>query len=300
MHSTINSHSHPIHNALSRNLIFTHGKGGVGKTVVSQAIALSLAKQGARTLWVTLEDPTLPAGEIKQVETFLWHMNCDFTSAFEEYAAMKIGVSQLTRIFLKNKLIQYLSQAAPGVHDLVLLGKIWFERTHYAHIVVDMPSTGYGLALFQSTYNFVKLFRGGPLHRDAQSILETLKEPQSTGHLIVALPEEMPLRESLELNAFLAEIFPQNPAAFLVNRTFPTVLQENQEELSPDSWPSPVAHSIEEYARKRFILENYNMRLWMDQKIPFGKLDFIPPPPTNSSHIVVQELAKQIQAKAYV
>ena len=64
---------------LNRNLLFVGGKGGVGKTVVSQAIALNHASRSKRTLWVTFEDPTRPMGKLKQINNSLWHINCDPT-----------------------------------------------------------------------------------------------------------------------------------------------------------------------------------------------------------------------------
>jgi len=297
---------------LNRNLIFVHGKGGVGKTVTSQAIALCLSAKNERTLWVTLEDPTLEIGKLKEVNPHLWHLNCDFTLAFEEYALMKIGVPRLTQLFLKNKLMRYLAKAAPGIHELVLLGKIWFERLHYSHVVVDMPSTGYGLALFQSAENFSKLFRTGPLHKDAESMIQSFKDPHVTGHVIVALPEETPLRESLELNDFLKKLFPENPAAFLANRLFPKVPQKESETESeagnPALWSSPLALSMEDYVQKRYWLENHNMRLWRDADIHYGELTFIPPPVpsaitshrNNPLNNIVSQLAEQLHAKAYL
>jgi len=221
----------------------------------------------------------------------------------------KIGVSHLTRLFLKNKVIRYLAHAAPGIHDLVLLGKIWSERTQYSHVVVDMPSTGYGLAFFQSAENFSKLFRGGPLHRDAEAMLETFRDPYSSGHLIVALPEEMPLRESIELNEFLLHLFPKNPAAFLINRVFPAGpkgLNEWSEEIDPDfsappqSWKSPFAKSATDYVLKRAELENFNKRIWQDLGISFGELPYLPPPSADDPFALSHLLAEQLRNKAYV
>lgn len=296
---------------IHRNLLFVHGKGGVGKTTVSRAIAQALAEPTAadslepqknlsrKTLWMTLEDPLYPIGEVRQLSPFLWHLNCDFTQAFEEYAALKIGMAPLTRIFLQNKLIRYLAKAAPGIHELVLLGKIWHERTQYAHVVVDLPSTGYGLAMFQSTENFVRLFHGGPLNKDANEMLGTFNDPDATGHLIVSLPEEMPLRESLELQTFLARMFPKNSAAFLVNRLFPKLPLENPpyEEI-PTSWPSPLASSAKEYAMKRILLERYNLRLWREAGLSYGELDFVPPQ-NSSKQSLVDQIVQQLQNKAY-
>lgn len=287
-----------LRSSLQRNLVFVHGKGGVGKTLVSQAIAHRLSEGQKRTLWVTLEDPTRAIGEVQQLNSHLWTFNADFNLAFEEYAALKIGAAHLTRLFLKNKLMRYMAKVAPGIHELVLLGKIWHERLHYDHVVVDLPSTGHGLALFQSTDNFVRLFRGGPLNRDAEEMLDTFRDPLKTCHLIVALPEEMPLRESLELNDYLTKMFPENPAQFLVNRVFPEIpLTEEEKSELPQNWKSPVAHSLDEYAKKRYRLERFNLRLWKDANIQFGELDFIPPAPHDS---LISTLSQQFQDKAYL
>ena len=48
---------------MQRKLLFVVGKGGVGKTAVSQALALSLSRRGKKTLWICFEDPTLPTDE---------------------------------------------------------------------------------------------------------------------------------------------------------------------------------------------------------------------------------------------
>lgn len=306
----MNPESKILASTLNRNLIFVHGKGGVGKTAVSHAIALSLAQKAPassssgekpKVLWITIEDPLLPAGEITQLEPNLWHLNADFLKSFEEYASLKIGISHLTRLFLKNTLIRYLANAAPGIHDLVLLGKIWFERLNYTHVVVDLPSTGYGLAFFQSTENFAKLFRGGPLHRDAEAMLDTFRDSHLSGHLIVALPEEMPLRESIELNQYLQQLFPENPGAFIVNRVFPCPPAELINlNANPKEWKSPIAESGKDYAVKRAELEHFNMRIWRDEKIPFGILDYVPPPLTDEARSLPKHLQQQLKNRDYL
>lgn len=306
--------AHWIQGRLTRSLVFVHGKGGVGKTVVSKAIAQCLSDRGHRTLWVAFEDPTVSPGEFKQVGPHLAHLNCDFTLSFEEYAAMKIGAPRLARLFLQNRVIQYLAKAAPGIHELVLLGKVWFESSRYSHVVVDLPATGHGLTMFQSTENFARLFGGGPLTKDAEGMLESFRDARSTAHVIVALPEEMPLRESLDLNDYLKKAFPKNPASFLVNRLFPHISSKPESKTdsknlkseseapteSPDSWPSPVPESASDYALKRLKLEEFNLRIWREENIPFGKLDFIPPPLEDTQAVIVKALAKQLHSKNYV
>lgn len=286
-----------LRSVLRRNLIFVGGKGGVGKSLVAQAVARALASEGRKTLWVSIEDPLLPPGELKKVTQNLWHLNCEASSSFEEYAAMKIGGGALTKIFLQNKLMRYLSKAAPGIHELVITGKIWHERQNYQHVVVDMPSTGYGLAMFQSTINFSRLFTGGPINRDAESMLATFASPRETGQLIVSLPEEMPLQESIELNDYLLKLFPQNAPAFLVNRRFPEVDHSDED---PDTWTSPLPLSALDYARKRSVLENFNLDLWKNHKIEYGELDYVPPRAQDAAEEISQRLADQLRARDYL
>jgi hypothetical protein len=286
---------------LNRNLLFVSGKGGVGKTVVSQTIALRLNQLGKRVLWATFQDPLMPSHEMQEIRPGLFHINCEPSKSFEEYAALKIGMAGIARLFLQNKLMRYLAKAAPGIHELVLLGKVWFERLNYDHVIVDMPSTGYGLAMFQSTRNFSRLFQGGPIHRDTEEMLTSFNNPRETGHLIVSLPEEMPLRESIELNGFLIGLFPDNPPSFLANRLFPAFTYKNQEsDPDPDHWGSPVAKSGEDYAAKRNLLEKFNLKIWDDAGIQPFNLGFEPPQTDGSITVLVENLAKQFQTRGYL
>jgi len=285
---------------LKRPVIFVSGKGGVGKSVWTQAIALALSKKGKRTLWVDLEDPLRPRGQLVKVGPKLWHLNCDAEMAFEEYALLKIGDSPLARLFIDNKLMRYLAKAAPGIHELVLLGKIWHESSRYECVVVDMPATGHGLALFQSTKNYATLFRGGPIHEDAEEMIHTFADPLRTGHIVLALPEEMPLQESLDLDLFLLDLFPNNRATFIVNRTFPKSDASPKTSGDPKKWTSPVAQGPVDYLHKRILLEEYNLRIWRDQGISFAEFNYVPPAPSRTNQLVSETLAHQLELGRYV
>ena len=284
----------------NKNLIFVGGKGGVGKTSISKAIARALSEQNRSTLWTTFEDPTQTAGSLQKVSPYLWEFNCDASAAFEEYAQMKIGMAPLTKIFLQNKVVRYLSKAAPGIHELVLLGKVWHERKNYEHVVVDMPSTGYGLAMFQSTRNFANLFKGGPIHRDAEAMLETFADPKATGHLIVALPEEMPLRESIELRDFLAKLFPLNGASFLVNRVFPKIEGNPEINPAPDAWPTPIPENVTDYAQKRNLVETHNLRIWEEAGIAYEEVPFLAAEDFGSPLTIVPQITRQLTRASLV
>ncbi|MCM0606425.1 MAG: ArsA family ATPase [Xanthomonadaceae bacterium] len=249
------------------HLIFISGKGGVGKTTVSQALAEASARKGYKTLWMSIEDPMLPRGERRPITKNLWHLNVDARHAFEEYIALKIRIPFVASLFSKNPLMQYMARAAPGIHELVILGKIWAERTEFDRVYIDLPSTGHGLTMFRATFNFSKLFQGGPIHTDTEAMLKTFADSHQTTHLIVSLPEEMPLTEAKELSNHLKGFFPQNEPEFIMNRVFPKLDEEKDYQAlnsykSPEEWEEPTLKSQREYAIHRSWLEHYKIKEW--------------------------------------
>lgn len=272
-----------------RKIIFVNGKGGVGRSTVSRALALALSKWGKKTLWVTFEDPhEEESSEPRKITEHLWEMNCTPQSAFEEYATLKIGVGALAKLFVRNPLMQYLSKAAPGVREVVLMGKVWFEIRNYEHVVVDMPSTGYGLAMFNSVRNYALLFKGGPISRDAEKMFASFSDPAQAGLLIVALPEEMPISEALEMAQHLSELFPENPPAFLINKLFPRVEGDLGD---PDSWSTPVPSSATDYVQKRSTLEKFNLE---PLGVSYDSLNLLVPPEPQEHSWLIEKLAEKL------
>ncbi len=254
---------------LEKPLLFVQGKGGVGKSTVALAVARLLADRH-RTLLVSIEDPLRKPFEKVKLGPQLESLNNESTAAFEEYAGLKIGAPNLVKVFLRNRIMRYLAQATPGIRELVLIGKIWFEMRNYDRIVVDMPATGHGLTMLQSILNWKSLFEGSPLAKDANSMLETLGDPTKTGHLIVSLPEEMPLQESLELRDHLVRIFPRTEYALIANRIFPRVDEPGYTDDHPFSKTST------EHAVRRTRLEITNLEIWSG--LPRNEIPYFPPP----------------------
>lgn len=273
---------------LNRPLLFVQGKGGVGKSTLALAMAERLSKTH-RTLLVSIEDPLRPPYEVRALSPTLDHLNNDATHAFEEYAGRKIGAPNLVKIFLQNRFMRYLAKAAPGIRELVLIGKIWFETRNYARVVVDMPATGHGLTLFQSLFNWGTLFVGSPLAKDATAMIEMLSDPAHVGHLIVSLPEEMPLVEAIELRTQLRKIFARAECALLLNRRFP-------KPLSDTNYPEdrPFALTAEEHAARKARLEADNLELWHGEKRL--EIPFFPPPMADAFNSVARQVADALEA----
>src|SRR4029078_7285305 len=112
------------------------------------------------------------------------------------------------KVLTRSQAFQYFVAAAPGAKELITIAKVWeiaqgtrWTKSNriYDTVIVDAPASGHGLAMLRTPSTFGDIARAGPLQRQAYKIRDMLRDPRRTGYLAVALPEEMPVNETLEL-----------------------------------------------------------------------------------------------------
>ena len=231
-------------------LSFFTGKGGVGKSVLSAAVALSHARRGRRTLLVELtgteQAPSLfgrhrPSGYAPtRLSEELPLFSCCITQkdALEEYGLMKLRVRMLYRMVFENDFVERLVQMVPGLHELLMIGKIWFleqeqrdGRPLWDRIIVDAPATGHGVGLLQLPGVIVDAVSSGPLASDTRPIVDMLRDPTRTAVHLVSLPEELPVRETLELRERIRDDLGIPIRTCFVNKLWPEPLSEREQRL---------------------------------------------------------------------
>ncbi|MBU6282801.1 ArsA family ATPase [bacterium] len=205
---------------LRRRLVFTVGKGGVGRTTVSLAIGLEAARRGKRVLMVELEgargleraideqrQSRPQASELRRIG----HIEVEGKRALEEYLALVIPVRRLLKTVFSSNVYQYFVAAAPGLKELMTVGKIWYEverddATAPDLVVVDGPATGHSLQYLRMPKAAAEAFPVGLVHREAERIFSLLQDGDATAVAIVTTPEEMPVNETVEISRGLAEL----------------------------------------------------------------------------------------------
>jgi anion-transporting ArsA/GET3 family ATPase len=133
--------------------------------------------------------------------------------AMREYAHIRLKLKAISDRLVRNPIIDQFSQAAPGFRELLVLGKLWWlaEQKNgrgdprFEAIVVDAPATGHGLSFLGMAGVIAKAFPVGPIASEATSVDGFVRNPDRVGAVLVALPEEIPINETLELHQQLGE-----------------------------------------------------------------------------------------------
>jgi len=213
--------------------VIVTGKGGVGKSTVSAALALLAARAGKRVLVceVNAQERVAPllgaapsGGSIREVLPGLSTVNVTPHDAMREYGLMVLRFKTIYDAVFENRLVRYFLRVVPALAELVMLGKILHEakaeergRPRWDLVVVDAPATGHAVQLLRVPSALVDTIPGGPLRHDAEWMEALLVDPARTSLAIVTLPEEMPVNEAIDLDAQVRGVLGIHRGALFVN-----------------------------------------------------------------------------------
>ncbi len=201
--------------AASRLLIVA-GKGGVGKTVVSAALARAAAMAGRSALIVEVEGksglprmfghPELGYDELVLHKGGGTHGDAEVSArtitpdaALVEYLEDH-GLSRISKRLVSSGALDVVATAAPGIRDILVLGKVkQLQRAQAADVIIlDAPAAGHAITFLRSARGLMDAVKVGPINAQAKGVLELLEDRDQCQVLLVTLPEETPVNELVE------------------------------------------------------------------------------------------------------
>lgn len=222
-----------LNEILARRVLIVLGKGGVGKSTLSAAMGKLAAASGASALLMECDGRAPLAAAFGVAPSFvptevapnLRLMTLDGRAALEEYLRMVVPGRMVLRAVFASRLYQFFVQAAPGLRELMMLGKICFEaglfdgkRPGYGIVIVDAPASGQAMSMLKMPTAARATFGDSIVGKEASNISRAMHNRRASAIVQVTTADSLSISETLEIHAELARLH-LAPAAVLFNRT---------------------------------------------------------------------------------
>jgi anion-transporting ArsA/GET3 family ATPase len=220
-------------------VVIVAGKGGVGKTTVTAALARRAGMEGLTTLLVELEGrsglPELFGQPALGYEPSVLVPGGGGTGdvlgrtltpddALLEYLEDH-GLRRVSKRLVSTGAMDVIATAAPGIRDILVLGKVkQLERADVADVLlIDAPAAGHAITFLLSARGLLDAVRAGPVRTQAADVLELLTDPARCSVVLVTLPEETPVNELVETAFALEDRVGVSLGPVVVNGLYPAI-----------------------------------------------------------------------------
>ena len=214
----------------------------MGKTTVAAALGQLASSQGRRTLMCEVDAKGNLADMFetgptqfreREIAPNLWAMSMSTEESLKEYLKLQLRMPLLGRIGPLARTFDFVANAAPGVKEILTVGKVCWEvrEEHYDLVVVDASASGHVVGQLAAPEAIRDLVKVGRVRDQTQWMLDILGDAGTTGVVIVATPEEMPVNETIDLAERLGTETVTDLGAVVVNRVLPELFTRGEEEL---------------------------------------------------------------------
>ncbi len=189
-------------------LLLVSGKGGVGRSAVTAALAMLGARRGLRVLALAMTDDLGLASHLgidhlshrpTEIRPGLNAAAVDRTRALDEYLRLQLHAPRIAPLGPISRGLNALADTVPGIRDIITIGKALHEagRTEWDIVVTDSPPLGQLGSYLRAPQVIAGLVPVGRIRDQAASMEGELADSHHAGLVMVSVPEELPVVETM-------------------------------------------------------------------------------------------------------
>ena len=218
----------------SQKLLFVTGKGGTGKSFLTSVLGVRYAEEGKRVLLIDAEATGAIAEQFEhasigyepvEVAKNIFVLQSNTDEALAEYLNLYAKIPTWAKLTPLARLIDLVSNAAPGVREILITGKVCYEAkkmldgdSDFDIIVVDAPSSGHVISILDAPRALSELVSRGMIQNQTSWMQEILADKEITGVLVATTTDEVVLAETHDLVGKIKDSTEVDIAGIIINK----------------------------------------------------------------------------------
>lgn len=221
----------------SKKLVMVTGKGGIGKSLVSSALALEARKLGKKVCLVesTAHDQIAPlfgskpiGHNLRELSPGIFVINLNAQDNFKDFVIKHLGFAKLFEKVFTKPIVRSFIQMLPGIAELTLLGRLFYfveldKEDNFDIVIFDGFASGHFDSLMRTPDAVMHSGMTGPVIEETTRVRQFLGDKSKVGVALVTVPEELIISEALDFSEKLEKNSPARVSAVIVNRLWPSL-----------------------------------------------------------------------------
>lgn len=181
--------------------------------------------------------------EAREISPLLFGMSMNTDDALSEYVKLYVRIPLIGRIGTLARIFDFVAQAAPGVREILSVGKLCWEvrEDHYDLVIVDAEASGHIISNIGAPEALNELVKVGMIREQTRWMRDILDDHRRTGVVVVTSPEEMPITEAIEILERIGTETNVDVAAVIANRVLPELFTVSDSKVFAALTPADIA-----------------------------------------------------------